>query len=125
MGTRLRNPELAATLRAIARDGADAFYRGPIAADIVAAVRGHASNPGRLSESDLAGYRAKERAPVCSDYKTWRVCGMGPPSSGGIAIAQMLGIPRSKWPDFRSTSDHFAGIFGEIDFIPIKQMNMT
>jgi gamma-glutamyltranspeptidase/glutathione hydrolase len=92
IGTRLRNPELAATLRAIARDGADAFYRGPIAADIVAAVRGHASNPGRLSESDLAGYRAKERAPVCSDHKTWRVCGMGPPSSGGIAIAQMLGI---------------------------------
>ena len=92
VGTLLRNPELAATLRAIARGGADAFYRGPIAADIVAAVRGHAANPGRLTEADLAGYQAKERAPLCTDYRQWRVCGMGPPSSGGIAVAQMLGI---------------------------------
>ncbi|GAB4473202.1 MAG: gamma-glutamyltransferase [Burkholderiaceae bacterium] len=92
VGTRLANPELAATLRNIAQAGADAFYRGPIAADIVAAVRGHALNPGRLAESDLAGYRAKERAPVCTDYKRWRVCGMGPPSSGGIAVAQILGV---------------------------------
>ncbi len=92
VGTLLKNPELAATLRAIAQGGADAFYRGPIAADIVAAVRGHATNPGRLAESDLAGYQAKERAPLCTDYKRWRVCGMGPPSSGGIAVAQMLGV---------------------------------
>jgi gamma-glutamyltranspeptidase/glutathione hydrolase len=92
VGTLLQNPELAATLRAIAQGGADAFQRGPIAADIVAAVRGHASNPGRLAESDLAGYQAKERAPLCTDYKQWRVCGMGPPSSGGIAVAQMLGV---------------------------------
>jgi gamma-glutamyltranspeptidase/glutathione hydrolase len=92
VGTRLRNPELAATLRAIAAGGADAFYRGPIAADIVSAVRGHASNPGRLTEKDLADYRARERPPLCTDYKAWRVCGMGPPSSGGLAVAQMLGI---------------------------------
>jgi gamma-glutamyltranspeptidase/glutathione hydrolase len=92
VGTMLRNPELAATLRAIASGGADAFYRGPIAADIVTAVRSHAGNPGRLAQSDLAGYRAKERPAVCTDYKQWRVCGMGPPSSGGIAVAQMLGI---------------------------------
>lgn len=92
VGTLLKNPELAATLRAIAQGGADALYRGPIAADIVAAVRGHATNPGRLAESDLAGYQAKERAPLCTDYQQWRVCGMGPPSSGGIAVAQMLGV---------------------------------
>jgi len=92
VGTLLRNTELAATLRAIAQGGADAFYRGPIAADIVAAVRGHATNPGQLAEADLAGYRAKERAPLCTDYKRWRICGMGPPSSGGIAVAQMLGV---------------------------------
>ncbi len=92
IGTPLTNPELAATLRAIAQGGADAFYRGPIASDIVAAVQGHLTNPGKLAESDLAGYRAKERAPVCTDYKRWRVCGMGPPSSGGIAVAQILGI---------------------------------
>jgi gamma-glutamyltranspeptidase/glutathione hydrolase len=92
VGTMLRNPELATTLRAIASGGADAFYRGPIAADIVTAVRGHPTNPGRLTEADLAAYQAKERPPVCTDYKQWRVCGMGPPSSGGIAVAQMLGI---------------------------------
>jgi gamma-glutamyltranspeptidase/glutathione hydrolase len=92
VGTRLTNPELAATLRAIAQGGADAFYRGPIAADIVGAVRSHATNPGRLAESDLASYRTKERAPLCTDYKRWRVCGMGPPSSGGIAVAQILGV---------------------------------
>lgn len=92
IGTLLRNPALAATLRAIAAGGADAFYHGPIAADIVAAVRGHTSNPGRLAESDLGHYQARERAPVCTDYKQWRVCGMGPPSSGGIAVAQILGM---------------------------------
>ena len=92
VGTMLRNPALAATLRAVAAGGADALHRGGIAADIVAAVRGHPSNPGQLTEADLAGYQAKERPPVCIDYKQWRVCGMGAPSSGGIAVAQMLGM---------------------------------
>jgi gamma-glutamyltranspeptidase/glutathione hydrolase len=92
VGTILTNAELADTLRAIAQRGADAFYRGPIAADIVAAVRGHAGNPGLIDETDLARYRAIERAPLCKDYKRWRVCGMGPPSSGAIAVAQMLGM---------------------------------
>ncbi|HEU0203113.1 MAG TPA: gamma-glutamyltransferase family protein [Burkholderiaceae bacterium] len=91
-GTRLVNPALAATLRAIASGGANAFYQGAIAADIVAAVNNHPSNPGRLTAADLADYTAKERPPVCTDYKAWRVCGMGPPSSGGIAVAQMLGL---------------------------------
>jgi gamma-glutamyltranspeptidase/glutathione hydrolase len=91
VGTRLRNPELAATLRAIAAGGADAFYRGDIAADIARAVRAH-RNRGLLAESDLAAYQAKERPPLCTDHARWRVCGMGPPSSGGIAVAQMLGI---------------------------------
>jgi gamma-glutamyltranspeptidase/glutathione hydrolase len=92
VGTVLKNPELAATLRTIAQGGADAFYRGPIAADIANTVRSHPTNAGRLAESDLAGYQAKERAPLCTDYKQWRVCGMAPPSSGGIAVAQMLGV---------------------------------
>ena len=92
VGTLVRNPALALTLRQIARDGADAFYRGPIADDIVAAVRGHPVNPGLLSRADLSDYRAVERQPLCSDYRQWRVCGMGPPSSGGLAIAQMLGM---------------------------------
>ncbi|MFJ4196408.1 gamma-glutamyltransferase [Pseudomonas sp. NPDC089534] len=90
VGTRLRNPELAAVLKRIAREGADALYKGPIAEEIVAKVQGHA-NPGSLSLNDLARYQAKERAPLCTDYKRWQVCGMPPPSSGGIAVAQILG----------------------------------
>jgi gamma-glutamyltranspeptidase/glutathione hydrolase len=91
VGTTIRNPELAATLRAIQAAGADAFYSGPIAADIVSAVQS-SRNPGRLALTDLGSYRVRPREPVCTDYKAWRVCGMPPPSSGGIAVAQMLGI---------------------------------
>lgn len=91
-GTRLRNPELAAVLRAVAERGPVAFHEGPIAADIVAKVRNHPTNPGTLSLADLAGYRAKERAPLCFDHRVWKLCGMGPPSSGPLAIGQMLGM---------------------------------
>ena len=92
VGHRLRNPALAATLRAIAARGADAFYRGPIARDIAAKVASHPTNPGLLNAADIAGYRARLRKPVCTDYRAWTVCGMPPPSSGGIAVAQLLGI---------------------------------
>jgi gamma-glutamyltranspeptidase/glutathione hydrolase len=92
VGYILKNPELAHTLHEIADGGADAFYKGRIANDIAAKVAGHPTNPGKLTATDIAGYQAKERAPVCSDYKAWTVCGAPPPSSGGIAIAQMLGI---------------------------------
>jgi gamma-glutamyltranspeptidase/glutathione hydrolase len=91
VGTVIRNPAYAATLRAIQAGGADAFYKGPIAADIVQAVRSH-RNAGGLAESDFTAYRVKTREAVCTDYKQWRVCGMPPPSSGGVAVAQMLGI---------------------------------
>ncbi|WP_439877806.1 gamma-glutamyltransferase [Pseudomonas prosekii] len=89
-GTLLKNPPLAAALKRIAKEGPDALYKGPIAEEIVAKVQGH-QNPGSLSLNDLQGYQAKERAPLCTDYKRWQVCGMPPPSSGGIAIAQILG----------------------------------
>ncbi len=89
-GTLLKNPPLAAALQRIAKEGPDALYKGPIAQEIVAKVQGHA-NPGSLSLSDLVNYSAKERAPLCTDYKRWQVCGMPPPSSGGIAMAQILG----------------------------------
>lgn len=90
VGTRLQNPALAAVLKRIANEGADALYKGPIAEEIIAKVQGHA-NPGSLSLNDLQRYQAKERAPLCTDYKRWQVCGMPPPSSGGIAVAQILG----------------------------------
>lgn len=92
VGHVLKNPQLARTLREIARGGADAFYQGRIARDIAAKVASHPTNPGKLTAVDIAGYQAKVREPVCSDYKAWTVCGMPPPSSGGIAIAQMLGV---------------------------------
>ncbi len=92
VGHILRNPALATTLRAIAAGGADAFYKGPIANAIAAKVAAHPTNPGLLTAADIAGYQAKVRVPVCSDYRAFTVCGMPPPSSGGIAVAQMLGI---------------------------------
>lgn len=95
VGTVLRNPAYAATLRALAYEGVRALHEGPIAADILAKVRMH-PNAGRLGVADLRNYRAKERAPVCTDYRRWRVCGMPPPSSGGIAVAQMLGVLESR-----------------------------
>lgn len=91
-GDVLRNPEFAATLRTIAAGGQDVFYHGPIAADIVAAVRGAAGNPGLLSEADLEAYRVVMRQPVCHSYRRNTVCGMGPPSSGALTIGQILGV---------------------------------
>lgn len=92
VGHRLRNPALAQVLRAVAAQGSDALYQGPIAADIVARVRGHAGNPGRLSLADLAAYRAIAREPLCTGWRQVRVCGHPPPSSGHIAVMQTLGL---------------------------------
>jgi gamma-glutamyltranspeptidase / glutathione hydrolase len=91
-GTTLRNPALAKTLRAIAAGGAAAFYHGPIAQDVVATAGGFAPNPGDLTLADLARYEVKVRTPVCASYRVYRVCGMPPPSSGGITVLQMLAI---------------------------------
>ena len=91
-GHLLKNPQLAQVLREVADGGADVFYRGRIARDIVAKVQGHPTNPGRLTSDDIGTYQAKIRTPVCTDIKTFTVCGMPPPSSGGIAVAQLLGI---------------------------------
>ncbi len=93
-GETLVNPAYADTMRAIAREGADALHRGPIAAAIVAAVQGDRINPGTLAMADLAGYRALTRPPVCLDYRRHRVCSAGPPSSGGVTMLQILGLLR-------------------------------
>jgi gamma-glutamyltranspeptidase/glutathione hydrolase len=95
-GSVLRNPALADVLRQIAAGGSKALLEGKVAEAIVSKVRGHAANPGKLAISDLAGYQAKKREPICSDYsaagKAYRLCGMPPPSSGAIAVGQILGI---------------------------------
>lgn len=91
-GSTLRNPALAMLLRDVAERGPVALHEGVVARDLVAKVRGHASNPGAITEADLAGYRAKARDPLCFDHRTWRVCGMAPPSSGTLALGQVLGM---------------------------------
>ncbi len=98
IGTLLKNPALADALRKIAAHGARAFYQGEIARDIARKVR-NAPNPGDLSESDLAHYRAKHREPVCGPYRQWKICGMPPPSSGGVAVLQVLGMLQRLAPD--------------------------
>lgn len=89
-GTLLKNPALAAVFKRIAKEGPDVLYEGTIADEIASKVQGN-RNAGSLSQTDLKGYAAKERTPLCSDYKQYQVCGMPPPSSGGIAVAQILG----------------------------------
>ncbi len=93
-GTILSNPAFARTLRLFAAHGAAPFYTGAIARDIVAAVRTE-NNPGILTLEDLASYRVIERAPVCIAYRGDDVCGMGPPSSGGLTVGQVLGMLES------------------------------
>ena len=91
-GSRKTNPALAQTLQQIADEGPRAFYEGPIGAAIVDAVRHAPINPGLLSFEDLASYRMVPREPVCLPYRSFEVCGMGPPSSGGLTVGQILGI---------------------------------
>jgi len=91
-GDMLRNPAYARTLRTLADQGANAFYGGEIARDVVATANGAAANPGDLTLDDLANYRIKVRAPVCGPYRGYRVCGMPLPSSGGPTVLQMLAM---------------------------------
>ncbi|MFW8596068.1 gamma-glutamyltransferase [Cribrihabitans neustonicus] len=91
-GATLQNPEYAATLRALAEEGAKAFYTGPLAAKIVDTVTGAEGNAGVLSATDLALYHVKERPAVCVTYRAFEACGMGPPSSGALSVGQILGM---------------------------------
>ncbi|MBV9569712.1 MAG: gamma-glutamyltransferase [Alphaproteobacteria bacterium] len=91
-GEILKNPEFAQTMRIIARGGARAFYSGPIAQAIVNKVQHAPVNPGGMALVDLARYRAVERPPVCGTYRSHKLCSMGPPSSGGVAVLQILSM---------------------------------
>lgn len=90
VGTHVRNPAQAAVLTAIARGGANAFYRGANARAIVTRVTTAPRNPAPMAAADLAAYVAKPRAPVCGMYRTYRICGMGPPSSGATTVLATL-----------------------------------
>lgn len=89
-GAVVKNPAQAALLDRLARLGADSFYVGPQAGRLVATVNGASRNPSRMTTGDLASYEAKPRSPVCARYRVYRICGMGPPSSGGVAVLMIL-----------------------------------
>jgi gamma-glutamyltranspeptidase / glutathione hydrolase len=96
VGMTVRNQPLADVLKKIAAEGSKAMHEGPIAQAIVDKVQKHPSNPGKLTMADMAAYQPKKRAALCHDYaasgKTFSVCGFPPPSSGAIAVGQILGI---------------------------------
>jgi len=139
-GYRLKNPPFAAALRKIALEGPDAFYLGGMARDIVAAVAAH-RRPGDLAAQDLAAYRALEREPVCGGYRGYRICGMPPPSSGGIAVLAILGVlERYALGELRPGSSGAAHLFaeagrlayadrdhyvGDPDFVPVPTQGLT
>jgi gamma-glutamyltranspeptidase/glutathione hydrolase len=87
-----RNEKLARTFRLIAQGGADAFYNGAIATDIVNAVAMAPINPAVMTRADVSGYQAKEHAPLCGIYRAYRVCSVPPSSSGGVTMLQILGL---------------------------------
>ena len=89
-GDTLKNPKLAKALRSIAKEGIEVFYQGWIAKKIVAKVQKSVISPGLLSLDDMKNYQAIERAAVCGPYHQYKVCGMAPPSSGGISVIQIL-----------------------------------
>ncbi|RDV27592.1 gamma-glutamyltransferase [Alteromonas aestuariivivens] len=89
-GTVKQNPALAKTLKGLAQQGADYMYTGELAEKIVATVNNASINAGRMTLDDLAGYKVVEREPVCGDYRVYRICGMAPPSSGGVNVFQLL-----------------------------------
>ncbi|MEF1311964.1 gamma-glutamyltransferase [Vibrio mytili] len=91
-GTLLKNPEYAQTLSAIAKQGAQAFYHGDIAKDIIETVQTAPGNPGVLAQPDFDTYQIKQRDPVCAAYQSYDICGMGPPSSGALTIGQILSL---------------------------------
>lgn len=90
-GMTLRNPELAKTLRLIAKKGPDAFYTGAIANSIVDTVNKSVVAPGDMTLADLAAYKAVEQNAVCAPYRVYVICGMAPPSSGATTVIQILG----------------------------------
>ncbi|UOO81954.1 gamma-glutamyltransferase [Uruburuella testudinis] len=91
-GTLLKNPAFAQSVRLLAKEGSAPFYSGTPARNMVSAVAAAADNPGSLSLADFQKYRVVERAPVCKPYREYEICGMGAPSSGGIALGQIFGI---------------------------------
>jgi gamma-glutamyltranspeptidase/glutathione hydrolase len=140
-GAILKNPDLAATLETLATGGADAFYSGDLARAMADAVSNAPIHPAVMTLADIASYRAKKRPAVCAAYHGYKVCGMGPPSSGGLAVAQTMGL-LGHFPLADSAPDspqalHLiaeaerlafadrAGYVGDGDFVPVPVTGMV
>lgn len=95
VGEILRNPEFAEVLRAVSATGANALHEGELAGRIAAAIR---QRGGALTTEDMSDYRPQQRAALCGKYRRWRICGMPPPSSGGIGVLQLLGLLERSGP---------------------------
>ncbi|AJQ94347.1 gamma-glutamyltransferase [Gynuella sunshinyii] len=104
-GQLLKNPAYAETLSILANEGAKAFYHGRLAQQLVAVVRNSPVNPSGMTEQDLAGYRAIERQPACGPYQAYIICGMGPPSSGGLTVLQIMMMAQSYDMSGMATND--------------------
>ena len=91
-GTLLINREYGNLMRRLAEHGSDIFYSGPTASSIVATIRVGNENPGLITLADLENYTIKERPAICTKFRSYEVCGMGPPSSGAIGVGQILGM---------------------------------
>jgi gamma-glutamyltranspeptidase/glutathione hydrolase len=113
LGTTLKNPPLAALFRRIAAEGPDAFYTGEMARTIASTVTNAPKNPVPMTEADLAAYQVKARKPVCGSYRAYTICGMGPASSGGVTVLQILGMverfPLGQWGKDDARSWHVIG----------------
>lgn len=113
IGTTLKNPPLAALFRRIAAEGPDAFYIGEMARTIASTVTNAPKNPVPMTEADLAAYQVKARKPVCGPYRAYTICGMGPASSGGVTVLQILGMverfPLGQWGKDDARSWHVIG----------------
>jgi gamma-glutamyltranspeptidase/glutathione hydrolase len=114
VGTTVRNPALAATLQRIASNGADAFYSGAEARAVASEVAADTPRPHPMTAADIAAYAAKERPPVCGTYRVYRICGMGPPSSGATTVYAILKqLERFDLNAMGPTSPTFWHVFAE------------
>lgn len=125
VGFNLRNPEYAAALRLLAAQGAEAMHTGELAAAIAAEVQDNNVRPGRMTRADLAAYEAHVSAPLCTAYRTWRVCGPPLPSSGGVTMQQVLGLlSHFDLPDIRTEPVRAIHLFAEANRLAFADRNL-
>jgi gamma-glutamyltranspeptidase / glutathione hydrolase len=123
-GEIFKSPAYAATLEAIAKHGAQAFYTGAIAQSIVDAVQHAPRNQGGMTLADLKAYRPVEQPPVCGTYRGDKICSMGPPSSGGIAVLQILAmLERFPSSDLQPGTLSYAQLFTEANRLAFADRN--